>query len=76
MVLACLWWSESAWEAPKVSTSLMAAEQRASASQMVRAQVALASLIVAKQRASASREAHVQMALASLMDSAVSEWFQ
>ena len=76
MVLACLWWSESAWKAPKISASLMAVEQRASASQMVWAQVALASLTVVEQRASASRKAQVQMALASLMDSAVSELFQ
>ena len=73
MVLTCLHWSESAWEAPWISTSLMAVEQRALASQMVQVQVALASLTVAEQRASASRVAWVQMALASLMDSAVLE---
>ena len=75
MVLACHLWSESAWEAPWVSTSLMAAEQRVLASQMVWVQVALASLPLVEQRASASREAWVQMALASLMDSAVLESF-
>ena len=75
MVLACLHWSESTWEAPWVSTSLMAMEQRASSSQTVWAQVALASLTVVEQRASASRVAWVQMALASLTDSAVSESF-
>ena len=45
MVLACLHWSESAWEASQVSASLMAVEQRALASWMVQAQMALASLM-------------------------------
>ena len=75
MVLACLWWNESAWEAPQVYTSLMAVEQRALASQMVHAQVALASLTVVEQRASTSRVAWVQTALAFLMDSTVLESF-
>ena len=73
MVLACHLWSDSAWEAPWVSAYLMAAEQMASASWTVWAQVAWASLTAVKQRASASRVAWVQMALASLMDSAVSD---
>ena len=76
MVLACLQWSESAWEAPWVSISLMDVEQRVLASQMVWEQVALASLTAAEQRASASRVVWVQMALASLMDSSVLESFQ
>ena len=76
MVLVCLHWSESAWEALQVSTSLMAAEQRALASWTVWAEVALASLTVTEQRASASRVAWVQMALASLTDSAVLESLQ
>ena len=75
MVLAYLQWSESAWEAPQVSASLMAVEQRVLASQTVHMQVALASLTVVEQRASASRVVWAQMALASLMDSAVSELF-
>ena len=48
MVLTCLQWSESAWEAPWVFESLVAVEQRVSASQTVWAQVALASLTVAR----------------------------
>ena len=75
MVLACHLWSESAWEAPWVSASLMAVEQMGLASQIVQVQVALASLTVVEQRASASRVTWVQMALASLMDSTVSESF-
>ena len=76
MVLACLRGSESAWEAPWVSASLVAAKQRALTSQMVQVQVTLVSLIVAEWRASASRVAWAQMALASLMDSIVSESFR
>ena len=76
MVLACHLWSDSAWEAPEVSASLMALEQMALASQMVWAQVALVSLTVVEQRALASKVAWVQMALASLMDSTVLELFQ
>ena len=45
MVLACHLWSDSAWEAPWVSASLMAIEQAVLASQMVQAQMALASLM-------------------------------
>ena len=44
----------SALEAPQISASPMAMEQRALTSQTVQAQVALASLTVAEQRASAS----------------------
>ena len=75
MVLACHLWSESAWEAPQVSASLMAVKQTVSASQTVCVQVALASLMAAEQRASVSRVAQVQMALASLMDSIILESF-
>ena len=67
-------------------TSLMAAEQVVSASQMVQAWVVLASLIVwtqvtfasltvEKHRASVFRVTWKQMALPSLMDSAVSVTF-
>ena len=73
MVLACLWWSESAQEDPWASASLMGVEQGVLASWTVQVQVALASLTVVEQRALASKEVWVQTALASLMDSAVSE---
>ena len=47
MVLACHLWSDSAWEAPQVSASLMAIEQAVLAFQMVQVHsVALASLTV------------------------------
>ena len=75
MVLACCLWSESAWETPQVSASLMAVEQMALASLTVQVQVDLASLTAAEQRVSASRVAQVQMALASLMDSTILESF-
>ena len=75
MISACHLWSDSAWEAPWVSASLMAMEQAVSASQTVQAHVALASLTVEEQRASVSMATQAQMALASLMDSAVLESF-
>ena len=65
MTLAFCLWSDSAWEAPQVSASLMTAEQMVSASLMATEQTVLASWM-----------AWVQMALASLMDSAVLEAFQ
>ena len=46
MVFACHLWSDSAWEAPLVSASLMAMEQAVSASWMVWVQVALDSLTI------------------------------
>ena len=45
MVSACSLWSDSAWEVPWVSASLMATEQAVLASQMVWVQMALASLM-------------------------------
>ena len=42
MTSACCLWSDSAWEAPCVSASLMAAEQMLSASLMAAEQMALA----------------------------------
>ena len=45
MTLACHLWSDSAWEAPCVSASLMAAEQVALASWTAWVQMALASLM-------------------------------
>ena len=53
MTSACCLWCDSAWEAPQVSASLMAAEQTVSAS-----------LMAAEQVVSASKIAQVQMALA------------
>ena len=75
MDLAHVWWSESAWEAPQASASLMILEQRVSASWMEWAQVALASLMVVEQRVPAFWVEWAQMALASLMDSVVLESF-
>ena len=42
MTSACHLWSDSAWEAPWVSASLMATEQMVLASQMAWVQMALA----------------------------------
>ena len=75
MDLACNCWSESVWEAPWTSVSLMVMEQRVSASCIEWAQVALASLMVVEQKVLASWVEWAQTALASLIDSVVAESF-
>ena len=69
MMLPCSLWSDSAWKALQTSTSLMAVEQVALASQMIQSQFVLASFITAEQAVLASKATQEQTTLASLMDS-------